>query len=90
MTFTECVPPPDRERDAKSLGECMVLAEMADKDTFYEFESRMLDLLDSGQISGANCYRALVAMRQRVFGGPGMRLIQPDGTDVPADDVMPF
>ena len=90
MTFTNCVPPPDREQDAKSLAECMALAEMATEATFEDFQRRMLDQLDAGQISGANCYRALVAMRQHVFGGPGLRFIRPDGTDVPADDVVPF
>jgi hypothetical protein len=57
---------------------------MADESTFEDFQRRMLDQLDAGQISGANCYRALVAMRQRVFGGPGMRFISANGDDVPA------
>lgn len=90
MTFTNCIPPPEKEQDAKSLAECMALAEMATEANFKEFEGRMLDLMDRGEISGANCYRALVAMRQHVFGGPGLRFIRPDGTDVPADDVVPF
>ena len=90
MTFTNCVPPPDKEQDAKALAECMALGEMADESTFEDFQRRMLDLRDAGQISGANCYRALVAIRQNVFGGPGLRFIKADGTDVPADDVIPF
>lgn len=90
MTFTNCVPPPDKEQDAKALAECLALGEMADESTFEDFQRRMLDQLDAGQISGANCYRALVAMRQHVFGGPGLRFIKADGTDVPADDVIPF
>jgi hypothetical protein len=90
VTFTDCVPPPDKEQDAKALAECLALGEMADESTFEDFQRRMLDQLDAGQISGANCYRALVAMRQHVFGGPGLRFIRADGTDVPADDVIPF
>ena len=90
MTFTNCVPPPDKEQDAKALAECLALGEMATESTFEDFQRRMLDQLDAGQISGANCYRALVAMRQHVFGGPGLRFIRADGTDVPADDVIPF
>lgn len=84
MSFKQCVPPPDREKDHKTLADCMALAELATKENFDDFEGRMLDLLDKGEISGANCFKALVAMRQRVFGGPGMRFISEDGDDVPA------
>ena len=90
MTFKDCTPPPDKEQDAKALAECMALVELVTAQNYEQLEGKVLDLLDTGEISGANAYRALIAMRQRAFGGSGMQFVQPDGSTVAASDVIPF